>query len=46
MQHSPAQPNRVACQVVFSPAARSVIVELCRGGQRQAVLLSWPAGAT
>ena len=33
-------------RIVFSTSARSAIVAACRGGGRQAVLLSWPAGAT
>jgi hypothetical protein len=42
----PARTEARAGQVVFSPAARSAILNACRRGKRQAVLLSWPAGAT
>jgi hypothetical protein len=48
--HAPiARPQRglaPARQVAFSRAARTAIVDACRRGSRQVVVLSWPAGAT
>ena len=48
--HQPTTPLTPAAGaarwVVFSRAARTAIVAACRRGKRQAVLLSWPAGAT
>jgi hypothetical protein len=49
MYQPTAQPIPAAAAarwVVFSRAARTAIVAACRRGKRQAVLLSWPAGAT
>jgi hypothetical protein len=48
-QHDAATPSPTearAGQVTFSRAARTAIQAACRRGRRQAVLLSWPAGAT